>query len=102
VKRYIVAPEAEYDLNEIKAYLTEEAGARVARQVLKQIKDAIAFLSRTPGAGHSREDLTSAEVRFWSVYAYLIIYKHTARPIEIVRILHGNRDVGRLLLRDGD
>lgn len=101
-RHYIVAPEAEQDLDDIKAYLTEEAGAHIARQVLKQIKNAVVFLSRTPGAGHSREDLTSAAVKFWPVYSYQIIYKPTPRPIEIVRIVHGSRDMGRLLSHDGD
>lgn len=96
MKRYIVAPEAEQDLDDIKAYLTEEGGVRVARYVLKQIKDAVDFLSRTPGAGHNREDLTSAAVKFWAVYSYMIIYKPVPRPIEIVRIVHGSRDMGRL------
>ncbi len=102
MKRYIVAPEAEQDLDDIKAYITDEAGARVARSVLKQIKDAVDFLSRTPGAGHQREDLTSAPLKFWSVYSYLIIYKAAPRPIEIVRIVHGSRDMGRLFPQGED
>ena len=100
MKRYILAPEAEQDLDDITAYLAEEGGARVARHVLKQIKDAIAFLSRTPGAGHSREDLTDAAIKFWPVYSYLILYKSASRPIEIVRIVHGSRDMARLLSQD--
>ncbi len=99
-RRYTFAPEAEQDLDAIEEYVTQEAGARVARHVLKQIKDAVVFLSRTPGAGHSREDLTSAALKFWAVYSYQIIYRHTARPIEIVRIVHGSRDMSRLLPQD--
>jgi plasmid stabilization system protein ParE len=79
-----------------------EAGARVAQHVLKQIKDAVVFLSRTPGAGHFREDLTSAAVKFWLVYSYQIIYRYTHRPIEIVRIIHGSRDMAKLLSQDDD
>ena len=102
MKRYIVAPEAEQDLDDIKAYLTDDGGPRVARSVLKQIKDAVEFLSRTPGAGHLREDLTNAPVKFWSVFSYLIIYKPAPRPIEIVRIVHGGRDMGRLFPQGED
>jgi len=37
-KRYILAPEAEQDLDDIKAYLTKEGSANVARHFLRQIK----------------------------------------------------------------
>ena len=73
MKRYNLSAEAKEDFVEIRAYLTEEGGARVAGHVMKQIKDALDFLSRTPGAGHQREDLTSAPLKFWSVYSYMII-----------------------------
>lgn len=99
-RRYTFAPEAEQDLDNIKDYVTKEAGTRVARHVLKQIKDAVVFLSRTPGAGHSREDLTGAALKFWVVYSYQIIYRYTSRPIEIVRIVHGGRDMSTLLPQD--
>jgi len=61
------------------------------------IKTACAFLNQTPGAGHSREDLTNKPVRFWQVYSYLIVYDPTPRPIRIIRVLHGNRDVTGIL-----
>ncbi len=102
MKRYDLSAEAKQDLDDIRAYVTEEAGARVARQVLRQIKDALEFLSRTPGAGHLREDLTDAPVKFWPVYSYLIIYRPTPRPIGIVRVVHGSRDIARLLAQDED
>jgi len=102
VKRYNLSAEAKQDLADIRAYLTEEGGARVARQVLKQIKDALDFLSRTPGAGHLREDLTDASVKFWPVFSYLIIYKPGPRPIGIVRVVHSSRDLARLLSQDDD
>lgn len=102
MKRYNLSDEAKQDLADIRAYLTEEAGVRVARQVMKQIKDALDFLSRTPGAGHSREDLTAAPLKFWSVYSYLIVYRPAPRPIGIVRVVHGSRNLGKLLSQDED
>lgn len=102
MRRYILSEEAKQDLADIRAYLTEEGGARVARYVLKQIKDALDFLSRTPGAGHVREDLTDAPVKFWSVFSYLIVYRPEPRPIGIVRILHSSRDMAKLHLQADD
>jgi antitoxin ParD1/3/4/toxin ParE1/3/4 len=54
-------------------------------------------LARIPGMGHSREDLADESLRFWPVYSYLIIYRPESRPLEVVRVLHGSRDVRRIL-----
>jgi toxin ParE1/3/4 len=102
VKRYVLSAEAKQDLDEIRRYLTEQAGARVARQVLAQIRDATVRLSRNPGMGHSREDLTDGSVKFWPIYSYLIVYRPSPRPIGIVRVLHGNRNVAKLLKESVD
>ena len=100
MRRYIVSAEAKQDLADIKSYLTEEGGARVASQVLKQLKAAMEFLSNTPGAGHSREDLTEAPLKFWPVFSYLIVYRPAPRPIGIVRVVHGSREISKLLSQD--
>jgi plasmid stabilization system protein ParE len=36
-------------------------------------------------------------VLFWPVYSYLIIYRPDKKPLEVLRVLHGNRDVTRIL-----
>jgi plasmid stabilization system protein ParE len=36
-------------------------------------------------------------VRFWAVFSYLIVYDPAKKPIEIVRVLHGKRDVKEIL-----
>lgn len=50
--------------------------------------------------GHLREDLTRRPFRFWPVYSYLIVYRPETRPIQILRVLHGARDVKSLLAED--
>jgi plasmid stabilization system protein ParE len=55
------------------------------------------MLSEAPGVGHTRRDLTVAPVRFFSAYSYVIVYNPDSRPLEVVAILHGNRDVEHLL-----
>ena len=47
--------------------------------------------------GHRREDLTRRDVRFWPIYSYLVIYQPSSRPLLVIAVLHGNRDVKRLL-----
>ena len=47
--------------------------------------------------GHTRDDLTSRPVRYWAVRSYMVVYKPDGRPLEIVRVVHGARDLPRLL-----
>lgn len=50
--------------------------------------------------GHRREDLTSSAVLFWPVGAYLIIYRAAERrPVEIVAVTQGSRDIPGFLSR---
>jgi plasmid stabilization system protein ParE len=51
------------------------------------------FLGGSPEAGHFREDLTDKPVKFWPVFSYLIVYDPERRPIEVLRVLHGARDL---------
>jgi antitoxin ParD1/3/4/toxin ParE1/3/4 len=48
-------------------------------------------------AGHQRQDLTPLPVKFWLVFSYLVVYDPAARPLAIVRVLHGRRDVEAIL-----
>jgi antitoxin ParD1/3/4 len=50
-----------------------------------------------PGQGHTRKDLTDLPVLFWPVGSYLIVYDPEKRPLEILRVLHGARDVETIL-----
>ncbi|MGI8746356.1 MAG: type II toxin-antitoxin system RelE/ParE family toxin [Bryobacteraceae bacterium] len=55
------------------------------------------YLAEFPITGHWRQDLTSAEARFLSVYSYLIVYRPKTKPLQIVAILHAHRDVAKIL-----
>lgn len=49
--------------------------------------------------GHVREDLVEVDsaLRFWPVYSYVIVYRAETDPLEVVRVLHGARDVRAIL-----
>jgi plasmid stabilization system protein ParE len=96
VKPYLVAPEAEDDLRQIWRYLLGEAGLAIANRIQGELVDAFESLADVPGKGHKRPDLTSREVLFFSVYQYMIVYRR-AELVEIVAVLHGKRDLRRLL-----
>jgi antitoxin ParD1/3/4/toxin ParE1/3/4 len=97
VTRYRLSPEAQGDLTDIRQYLVDEGGAALARYVLGEIRQKFQFLATNPDAGHSREDLTDAPMKFWPVFSYLIVYDPAVRPIGIARVLHGSRDLENVL-----
>ena len=84
---YVLTPTAQQDLLQIRDYYWEQAGYRIARQVLTEFVGAFQFLGRTPGAGHKREDLAEARpILFWPMRDYLILFKPGTDPLQIVTI----------------
>jgi toxin ParE1/3/4 len=96
-RRYVLAPEAALDLIQIWRHIKRESSLAVADRIESVIRDKIAFLAGSPGAGHSRKNLTDQPVKFFPVYSYLIVYRPDTRPLQVVSILHGRRDVEHLL-----
>ena len=94
---YVLAPEAAFDLARIWRYLRRETNLSLADHVESVIRNRMAFLARSPGAGHRRRDLTDEDVRFFPVYSYLIVYRPKTKPLQVVSILHGRRDVEQVL-----
>ena len=97
MNRFVLTEPAKRDLDQIKSFLLEKAGPTITRRVLKDIRAALKLLGKEPGAGHIREDLTGRPVKFWPVYSYMIVYDPETSPIQILRILHGMRDVEEIL-----
>jgi plasmid stabilization system protein ParE len=70
-----------------------------ADQWIGKLFDAFDAIGNAPGIGHKREDLTAYPVLFWPVGAYLVIYRATSRPIEIVAVTQGARNIPAFLHR---
>lgn len=96
MKRYLVAPGAQDDLRQVWRYLFEVAGFEVAEKIEGEFFDVFQGLADVPGKGHKRSDLTARGVLFFVVYQYMIVYRQSV-PLEIVAVLHGKRDLRRLL-----
>jgi len=96
MKRFKLSPEAAGDIQQIWEYIAADS-IKSARRVRLQISDACRKIALNPGIGHRREDLTDKPVLFWPVGSYLIIYNPVPKPVEIIRVLHGARDVPSLL-----
>jgi len=80
--------------------VTVESGADRAEGLVRALFDALDRIADLPGIGHRRGDLTDEDLRFWPVFDYLIAYREGSSPLEIVRVLHGHRDLARVL--EGD
>jgi plasmid stabilization system protein ParE len=99
MKRFILSPEAERDLDDIWEYIALD-NIDAADHTAELLRDGCRLLGQNPRIGHKREDLTGDRpVLFWSVGSYLIIYHSERRPIEIVAVVHGSRDIPAFLRR---
>lgn len=97
---YVLTPTAQEDLTHIRDYYLNEAGHRVARQILVEFVEAFRFLGRIPGAGHKREDLAEdRSILFWPMRDYLILYKPKTTPLQIITIVRGSQDIPRIISR---
>jgi plasmid stabilization system protein ParE len=93
---YRLTPEARANLDDICAFMAKDS-LDAALRVLDAFERAFEQLVAMPGIGHAREDLTARPVKFWNVYSYLLVYDPASTPLTIIAILHGARDVERLL-----
>ncbi len=96
MKRHLLSPSAQRDLDEIWNYIAKDSEDDADRVVIK-IRDAMRKLASMPGMGRRHPDLEDGSLRIWPVYSYLIIYKPEAKPLEVVRVIHGARDIPNLL-----
>lgn len=93
--RYRETPEARADLFEIWSYIEADNPA-AARRVLERIANACDRLVDFPCIGRNRDDLRSG-LRSWVTDNYLVFYTITGEVVEIVRVLHGARDIEAIL-----
>jgi len=100
MERYQLTPEAVSDLVEICDFINQdnpEAADRVEDAILR----ACDLLAGSPLACRVRKDLTPVPLRFCVVQPYsmhLIVYDPEKKPLQIIRILHGARDLPSVLM----
>jgi antitoxin ParD1/3/4 len=96
---YALTPLAETDIFEIWSYIAEDS-ENAAERVEQAIYDACALIAKAPMRGHSRPDLTTRSLRFWTVTRYpnyTVVYRPETAPLQVVAVLHGKRNIRRLL-----
>ena len=96
-------PRARLDLVEQADYLAENASIEVAEKFLGAAEQTIAHLLEMPRMGRVWEGLrpeTQSSIRVWKVQCFpkiLIFYRPVESDIEVIRVLHGARDLPPLL-----
>ncbi len=95
---YVLSIDADADLNEIWEYIAAD-NLDAADRWIEKLFDAFETLAQSPGMGHARQELIHYPVLFWPVGNYLIIYRAQRRPIEIVAVVQGSRNVPVFLSR---
>ena len=93
--RLLKRPEAESDLEEIWWYIAQDSPHNADR-FLDRIQERCLALADFPQMGTSRDEL-KAGLRSQPVGNYLIFYFPLEDGVDIVRVIHGSRDIESLL-----
>lgn len=88
---FLRTAQAEEDLVEIWLYIAAD-NPEAADKILNQIDEKCQIIAENPSIGQLRPEL-SQDLRSFPVGSYLILYQEQAESIEIVRIVHGSRNL---------
>ncbi|HYL76443.1 MAG TPA: type II toxin-antitoxin system RelE/ParE family toxin [Bryobacteraceae bacterium] len=104
--RYIIRPKADKDLDDQAYYYATVASPEIGHRFLVSAHDTFALLATQPNMGwrsRSRhaglKDLRVFRVRGFDTS--LILYLPLRDGVEILRVVHGSRDLQALLHREG-
>jgi len=92
-------PSALDDLDDIWTYIAADS-ISAANRVESTILEACESVSRHPLLGSKRAEITLLPVRFWVVTRYpnfIVVYRPETKPLQIIAVLHGKRDLHRLM-----
>jgi toxin ParE1/3/4 len=94
----IKLPRAKSDLVEIWDYIADDSEAR-ADDFIETVDRKFQSLASRPNMGRSRDELAEG-LRSFSVGRYVIFYRPISEGVEIVRVLHGSRDLNAIFYPD--
>jgi toxin ParE1/3/4 len=92
---YLITEPAEADIDEILFYIAED-NLKAALSVYDRLLHCFEMLAQTPKAGRERKELRH-DARSFPEGNYLIIYRIiNSNDVEILRVLHGARDLDEI------
>lgn len=98
---YLLTPSATRDLDDILSYVLENSGPERAMHVHAKLHAGFVKIGAHPKLhGHIREDLADESLRVHVVFSYLIIYRPDTKPVQVVRVIHGARDLPQAVQED--
>lgn len=89
--KVIHSQKAREDLLAIWSYIAED-NPNAADMLFDIIDEKCNLLKDNPKIGQARPDI-STKMRYFPVKNYLILYQEQLYGIEIIRVLHGSRDL---------
>ncbi|MCL2633462.1 MAG: type II toxin-antitoxin system RelE/ParE family toxin [Oscillospiraceae bacterium] len=100
--QYKYSPEAKTDLLGAIAYYIEEIEEpQISERLIKLMMKKVNLICENPYLypKHHNEKLASLEIRFATVWDYLILYvpDDDTKTINILRIVHGKRDLTSII-----
>lgn len=95
-KLFVLSEQARLDLYAIAEYLLTQAGVAIAHAVINEFHRDFALLGLFPQLAPRKPKLHKS-IRIWTRHPYLIVYTDRTKPLRIIRILHGARDVNNLI-----
>lgn len=104
--RYVVRPKADRDLEDQAHYYGTEATPEVGHRFLVAAHDTFGLLATQPNMGWQSR-LTHPELRVLRVFRVkgferiLVLYLPLLDGVEILRVVHGSRNLQALLRREG-
>jgi len=93
---YDVSAEVQNDLFEIWRHIAEDS-VGLANRIENEFYELFESIGRMAGQGHARQELTSRSVLFFPLYSFLVVYQPDVRPIRIMAVPRGKRDLREVL-----
>jgi toxin ParE1/3/4 len=103
VKAVRVRPAADRDVDAAVEYLLAENAPEAALKLLREFESALDRICGRPAIGSPRYARLIPGLRFWKLrrHSYLIFYVEQPRFIDVLRVLHGARDIPAALREAG-
>lgn len=103
---YFIRPKADQDLEDQAYYLAIKATPEIGHRFLVAAHETFTLLAKQPGIGfRPRFKIRDAgSLRIFPVSGFkkmLVFYRPVSEGIEILRVIHGSRNLGALLRREG-
>jgi toxin ParE1/3/4 len=103
---YLIRPKADQDIEHQAFYLATNAHPEVGHRFLVAAHETFSLLATHPGIGwHPRLTIPELkELRVFSISSFnkmLVLYRPVHQGVEILRVIHGSRNLLALVRREG-